>query len=276
MPITDVIKRRTYQNERKARIKQEAQIDAALVGNPQIAQAEEMRRIAQEYSERADRVEQEERARASNVIGNAQNGLDKYGHPIGTHDEHGRPYGQLDKARDDLAALNKQLSKLEGDRATLTTELDKAKAAYENSETTEQKIEAKTRLAAIKELLKDNNNELVTIKDQITSMQSDVDRQQAQYEAEKKNGDDFRPGGRTYENKMAYAEALLPEAQQQKRTAETNLNSGHYGDFDLHHWNSKLNCANANIDTYSTVKEWCAAQAAKSDELLKLWTLKEV
>jgi hypothetical protein len=264
---------REYQNERNARKRQEAQIDAALVGNSQLAQAEERRRIAQVLLDNADREVADVRSRAFDSIG--ANGLDKFGKPIGTHDDQGRELGVLDRENAEMAALNKQLNKLNTVHANLVTERSKAKQDGVTSATIEQKIEAKKTVTAVEALLVENEAELSTLKDTITSKQSTIEKHLGEVKTLKDDIALYSPGGRIYKSKVAQAEILLSEAEAQKREAEPSLQSGNYGKFDRHHYEVQRNSAIENIAKHSTAPEWCDAQVAKFKESLKIYTLKE-
>jgi chromosome segregation ATPase len=141
--------------------------------------------------------------------------------------------------------------------------------------TTEQKIENKTKLTSIKSLIKDNEAELSTLKDTINAKQSIIEKHESEVTRLREDIALYSPGGRIYISKTKQAEILLSEAEAQKREAETPLQSGHYGDMDLHHYEVMRNSAIENIAKHSTVPEWCDTQVAKFKESLKIYTLKD-
>lgn len=207
-----------------------------------LAEATEERRIGQEYIDRATRKEAEVIQRAQQTA-KGVDGIDAYGSPIGTNDEQGRPFGQLDALNDELASLNTDLSKLNEAQSQFTAELQRGDELSKSASTIEERIEAKKRVSAIKELINENGADIATLKDTIRVKEE----RHVSYETEAKQlRDDIAncsEGGLLYTNKTAYAQYIEDTDHKQGKVAEA--------------------------------LKWLASERGKHEANLKVYTLKD-
>jgi hypothetical protein len=275
MPILDAVKRRAYQNERYRKKKAEADNgdnikmeNLSNTANSQLAQAEEIRAVAREYSERADRLEAAARSTAAMAI----DGTDRFGYPIGTHDDQGRQLGQLDTLNEELATLRTNLADLEGERGALSFELRTATVTAD-PQTTEEKIEAKTKVMAIEALITENDTKIAALKDEIQAKEEVAARQEMEAARHRENIALYSKDGRVYVDKMALAEISLREAEREKSAAQNTLANENYRD-EHDRARIQLQSAESRITTARGMKAWLEAQRVETEELLKVYTLK--
>lgn len=294
MPILDAVRNREYKREKQREyrakwklekangdsktngdtmIDSNRTIDGSMIDAGTRAQAEEIRKLGQEYFDRADRIEAEAMrlAAASTPAGNE--GLDRYGKQKGTTDDQGRELGQLDAHNAELATLNVNLSKLEQTRSQLKAALSPSRVM--EAQTTEARIDAKTKAIAIRELIEENETEIVTLKGTIKAKEERAAKLEAEAERHRKDIVDYTKGGSIYVNKMAYAEINLRQAEQDKSAAQGTLASKNYPEHD--NARQQLQSAESRIETHTlkNVEAYLDAQRVKAEDLLRVYTLKD-
>jgi hypothetical protein len=272
MPILDAIRNREYKakKQREYRAKWKAQaaekangdngdnevstsmINESTIANnlsdlsqadrSRLAEADEKQKMGQEYVDMAARIRAEVIQRAQQTA-KGVDGIDAYGSPIGTNDEQGRPLGQLDALNDELASLNSTLSKLNETQSQFTAELQRADELSKSASTIEERIEAKKRVSAIKELIKENGAELSTLKDTIRVKEERVAREDAIVKQLRDDIANCSEGGLLYTNKTAYAEYIEDTDHKQGRVDEA--------------------------------LKWLASERGKHEANLKVYTLKD-
>jgi len=272
MPILDAIRNREYKakKQREYRAKWKAQAaekangdngDTMIDSNEMIndnmglpnnlsqadmarlTEADNVQKLGQEYIDRAARTRADVIQRAQQTAKGDADGLDAYGSPIGTNDEQGRPLGQLDALNDELASLNTDLSKLSEAQSQFTAELQRADELSKSASTIEERIEAKKRVSAIKELIKENGAELSTLKDTIRVKEERVAREDAIVKQLRDDIANCSEGGLLYTNKTAYAEYIEDTDHKQGRVDEA--------------------------------LKWLASERGKHEANLKVYTLKD-
>jgi hypothetical protein len=205
---------------------------------------------------------------SSNGDSAANNGLDAFGFPVGTHDAQGRKLGQLDDLYAERDKLNAELTSLQERRDAL----NKARYAVPmlgGSETLEQEIDTKARFIAIKKLTAENDKKIKDTEAEIEQRNIMIERMEAEVKTIRANIADYSEGGRVYKDKMAYSEVLLRDEEQKKRTAEATLagkSVEHYSEAE-----HQLRCANSNIAKHSNVKEWLGAKRLEYEGTLRVY-----